>query len=852
MGAKKTARGSTRPRYVYFFGGGTADGDRSMKDLLGGKGAGLAEMTNAGLPVPPGFTITTEACNQYYANNRTVPAAVDAEMLKRLRRLEATADASLGSVERPLLLSVRSGAKFSMPGMMDTILNLGLNDATVQALDRQTGNGRFALDSYRRFIQMFGNVVLEISKDAFEVELGDVKQEHGATLDSELGEGALQELVVRYKAVIRLKSGRGFPEDPLEQLRLARDAVFRSWNNPRAKEYRRIYDIPDDIGTAVNVQLMVFGNTGDRSATGVGFTRNPATGVKEFYGEFLVNAQGEDVVAGIRTPQPIHDLKRLMPAAYRQLRRITSRLERHYKDVQDFEFTIQDERLFMLQTRSGKRTGHAAVRIATDLVDERIVTTRAALHLIDAGALSQLLAPIFDPKAWSRIPVATRGLPASPGAASGHVVFTAEDAVRWVGKGKQVVLVRKETVPDDIHGMYVAEGVLTATGGMTSHAAVVGRQMGKPSVVGAVAVEVDENTNRLTIGDHVFGEGDALSFDGLTGEVKAGRVASQPSEILQVVAGDLAAEDSDIYQRFARVMRWADRVRRLGVRANADQPDQAEIAYAFGARGIGLCRTEHMFFGEGRIPIVQKMILAETEVDRRKALKQLLPLQRKDFYGVFKAMRGGPVTIRTIDPPFHEFLPKREDLLVDVARLEAVGKQSPTLAKKRTLLRRVEQLHEFNPMLGHRGVRLGISYPEITEMQTRAIIEAAAQLAKEGLVVIPEIMIPLVSDVRELRDQKSVVDRVAQIVMAEQGVTVDYLVGSMIEVPRGAVTAGRDRGGGRLLFVRHQRPYPDGLRVFPGRCHQVPQAVSGPQDHRTGPVRQSRHNRCWFADQDGG
>ena len=789
-GAKKAVRGRTGPRYVYFFGGGKADGDRAMKDLLGGKGAGLAEMTNAGLPVPPGFTITTEACKRYYANNRTVPAAVDAEMLERLRRLEKTADASFGSLERPLLLSVRSGAKFSMPGMMDTILNLGLNDATVQALDRQTGNGRFAFDSYRRFIQMFGNVVLEISKDAFEEELDAVKEEFGATLDTELGEGALREVVVRYKDVIRLKSGRGFPEHPLDQLRLARDAVFRSWNNPRAKEYRWIYHIPDDIGTAVNVQLMVFGNTGDRSATGVGFTRNPATGAKEFYGEFLVNAQGEDVVAGIRTPQPIRELERLMPAAYRQLRRITSRLERHYKDVQDFEFTIQDERLFMLQTRSGKRTGHAAVRIATDLVDERIVTTRAALQLIDAGALSQLLAPIFDPEAWSRIPVATRGLPASPGAASGQVVFTAEDAVRWAGKGKRVVLVRKETVPDDIHGMYVADGVLTATGGMTSHAAVVGRQMGKPSVVGAAAVQVDENTKQLTIGDHVFGEGDALSFDGLTGEVKVGRVASKPSEILQVVTGNLAAEDSDIYQRFSRVMTWADRVRRLGVRANADQPDQAEIAYAFGARGIGLCRTEHMFFGEGRIPIVQRMILADTEVDRRKALKQLLPLQRKDFYGVFKAMRGGPVTIRTIDPPLHEFLPKREELLVEIARLEAVGSRSPKLAEKRTLLRRVEQLHEFNPMLGHRGVRLGISYPEITEMQTRAIIEAAAQLAKEGLVVVPEIMIPLVSDVRELRDQKTVVDRMAQLVMAEQGVTVDYLVGSMIEVPRAAVTAG--------------------------------------------------------------
>ncbi len=777
------------PKYVYFFGAGKAAGDRSMKDLLGGKGAGLAEMTNAGLPVPPGFTITTEACNLYYANKRKVPPAVDREMLDRLRQLEKTANASFGSVQRPLLLSVRSGAKFSMPGMMDTVLNLGLNDVAVGTLSRQTGNGRFAFDSYRRFIQMFGNVVLEISKEDFEEELDDVKQEHGATLDTELGEGALREVVEKYKELIRLKTGRGFPEDPLEQLRLARDAVFRSWYNPRATEYRRIYHIPDDIGTAVNVQLMVFGNTGNRSATGVGFTRNPATGVKEFYGEFLVNAQGEDVVAGIRTPQQIRELERLMPTAYRQLRRITSRLERHYKDVQDFEFTIQDEQLFMLQTRSGKRTGHAAIRIATDLVDERIVSAKAALKLIDAGALSQLLAPIFDTEAWGRIPVATQGLPASPGAASGQLVFTAEDAVRWAGKGKPVVLVRKETVPDDIHGMYVAAGVLTATGGMTSHAAVVGRQMGKPSVVGAAAIQVDERAKKLTVGNHVLGEGDALSFDGLTGEVKVGRVASQPSEILQVVAGDLSAEDSDIYQRFTRVMKWADRVRRLGVRANADQPDQAEVAFAFGARGIGLCRTEHMFFGEGRIPIVQRMILAETESARRAALKELLPLQREDFYGVFKAMRGEPVTIRTIDPPLHEFLPKREELLVEIARLEAKGSRSPKLAEKRTLLRRVEQLHEFNPMLGHRGVRLGISYPEITEMQTRAIIEAAVQLAKEGLTVVPEIMIPLVSDVRELRDQRTVVDRVAKMVMAEQGVSVEYQVGTMIEVPRGAVTA---------------------------------------------------------------
>ena len=790
--AKTVAGRASAPTHVYFFGTGKADGDRSMRDLLGGKGAGLAEMTNAGLPVPPGFTITTEACNLYYANNCSIPSAVDGEMLDRLRQLEKAVGASFGSESRPLLLSVRSGARFSMPGMMDTILNLGLNDATVEALGRQTNNGRFAYDSYRRFIQMFGNVVLEISKDDFEETLNDVKREHGVILDTDLSEEALRRVVAKYKDLVLQKTSQGFPTKPLQQLRLARDAVFRSWNNPRAKEYRRIYDIPDEIGTAVNVQLMVFGNTGDRSATGVGFTRNPATGDKEFYGEFLINAQGEDVVAGIRTPQPIAELERIMPAAYKQLRRITSRLERHYKDLQDFEFTIQDEQLFMLQTRSGKRTGLAAIRIATDLVDERLVSTTGALKLIDPVALVQLLAPVFDPDEWARIPVATKGLPASPGAASGQVVFTAEEAVRWADLGKRVVLVRKETVPDDIHGMYVAEGVLTATGGMTSHAAVVGRQMGKPSVVGAGAVQIDEKAKQLEVLDQVLREGDAISFDGLTGEVKVGLVASQPSEILQVVTGNLAKETSDVFQRFERVMRWADRVKRLGVRANADQPDQAEIARAFGARGIGLCRTEHMFFGEGRVQIVQRMILAETEAERRKELRALLPLQRADFYGVFKAMGGEPVTIRTIDPPLHEFLPKREDLLVEIAVLEMKKKKrsSPLLARKRRLLRRVEQLHEFNPMLGHRGVRLGISYPEITEMQTRAIIEAAVQLAQEGLKVVPEIMIPLVGDVRELRDQKAVVDRVAETVMAEQGVSVKYLVGTMIEVPRGAVTAG--------------------------------------------------------------
>ncbi|MBP7571512.1 MAG: pyruvate, phosphate dikinase [Acidobacteria bacterium] len=786
--AAKKAKKATK--YVYFFGGGKADGNRTMKDLLGGKGSGLAEMTNAGLPVPPGFTITTAACNLYYERGRRVPPEVDREMEANLAKLEKVAGQQFGSVKNPLLVSVRSGAKFSMPGMMDTILNLGLNDETVEGLKARTGNGRFAYDSYRRFMQMFGNVVLEIPKEEFEKEFDAVKHERGAKVDTDLDEDALREVVKRYKGVVREKTGRSFPTDPMEQLRGARDAVFRSWNNPRAKEYRRIYEIPDHIGTAVNVQLMVFGNSGERSATGVGFTRNPATGKKEFYGEFLINAQGEDVVAGIRTPMPITQLEEVMPQAYRELRRHTTLLEKHYKDVQDFEFTIENEKLYMLQTRSGKRTGYAAVVIATDMVAEKLLKPEEALLLVDPSSLSQLLAPVFDPKEWKGIPVSTKGLPASPGAASGQIVFTADEAVKWTEQGKKVVLVRKETVPDDIHGMFVSQGVLTATGGMTSHAAVVGRQMGKPAVVGAHELRVDEEGKKLAIGGRTLREGDYIAFDGLSGEVKVEKVATKPSEILQVINGTMKAEESQIYQRFERLLGWADKKRTMGIRANADLPDQANIAYAFGARGIGLCRTEHMFFEGDRLPIVRRMIIADNEADRRAALAELLPLQRRDFYGVFKAMNGTPVTVRTIDPPLHEFLPKREELMVDIAVLEATNGNARELEEKRALLARVEELHEFNPMLGHRGCRLGVAYPEITEMQARAIIEAACQLNKEGLKVVPEIMIPLVGHVKEFQDQKAVVDRVAQDVIKEQGVKIKYLVGTMIEVPRGAVTAG--------------------------------------------------------------
>ena len=595
-----------------------------MKDVLGGKGSGLAEMTNAGLPVPPGFTISTGVCNIYYREKAKIPPAIDREIEENLRKLERAAGATLGSTENPLLVSVRSGAKFSMPGMMDTILNLGLNDDAVEGLKSRTQNGRFAFDSYRRFIQMFGNVVLEIPKDAFEHELDAVKKARGAKLDTDLDEGSLHEVVKRYKRVVKDRAKREFPQDPHIQLTMSRDAVFRSWMNARAIEYRRIYDIPDDIGTAVNVQMMVFGNTGGRSGTGVGFTRNPATGAREFFGEFLINAQGEDVVSGVRTPQPIRELESVMPKAYRQLREITTRLEKHYKDVQDFEFTIQDERLFMLQTRSGKRTGYAAIVIASDFVAEKLVTPKEAILLVDPESLNQLLAPGFDRDEWDKIPAATRGLPASPGAASGQVVFAADHAVEWVNQGKQVILVRRETVPDDIHGMFVSQGILTATGGMTSHAAVVGRQMGKPSIVGAGGLEIDESRRQFRVGGKTVKEGDYISFDGLSGEVKIARVASKPSEILQVLDGTLAAKKSDIYQRFEKLLSWADKVRRLGVYANADLPDQAELAYAFGARGIGLCRTEHMFFGEGRIPIVQRMILEGAERAAAAPARRLL------------------------------------------------------------------------------------------------------------------------------------------------------------------------------------------------------------------------------------
>ena len=775
-------------KFVYSFGSGKADGHGTMKDVLGGKGAGLAEMTNAGLPVPPGFTIATSACRAYFEGGNVLPKQATSEYEAALQRLEALLKQKLGDAQNPLLVSVRSGAKFSMPGMMDTILNLGMNDKVVEAVARKASNPRFAYDSYRRFIQMFGNVVLEISKDKFENVLTAQKKKRKFTLDTQLTADDLKQVIQGYKQVIRKATGTDFPQDPRVQLRMAVEAVFRSWKNPRAITYRRMNKIPDEIGTAVNVQAMVFGNMGDTSGTGVGFTRNPATGENKFYGEFLMNAQGEDVVAGIRTPVPIAELQKVMPGVYDQLREITSRLEHHYKDVQDFEFTIQEGKLYMLQTRTGKRTGKAAVKIAVDLVEEGIIASDEALMRVEPDQLNQLLHPILDES--KPVKVIANGLPASPGAAVGRIVFTAEDAVEQ-GKQYPVILVRAETVPDDIHGMEVAAGILTSRGGMTSHAAVVTRGMGKCCVAGCGAAEVDEKKKQMRIGNLTLKEGDWISLDGSTGRVILGQSNTQ---LPDPSSGD-----------FATFMGWADEARQLGVRANADVPRDASVARRFGAEGIGLCRTEHMFFASDRLPHVQRMIMACKDTDdekeaaayhkeRRAALAKLLPMQRKDFMGLFKAMDGLPVTIRTLDPPLHEFLPKREELMVEIAVLESKRKKSPKLSRLKKMLAVVEGLHEFNPMLGLRGCRLGIMYPEITEMQARAIFEAAAECKKRGIDARPEIMIPLVGDVKELALQKEIVNRVAEEVFEKKGTRVEYLVGTMIELPAAALSAAEIAG----------------------------------------------------------
>ncbi len=781
-------------KYVYFFADGKAEGNGTMKNELGGKGAGLAEMTNAGLPVPPGFTIQTEACREYMRSGGKVSPEVNRQTEDGLRRLEQLQKQKLGSGENPLLVSVRSGAKFSMPGMMDTILNLGLNDQSVEALARRSSNPRFAHDSYRRLIQMFGNVVLEIPKSAFDEVFDAKKKQKKTKLDTDLDAKALKEIIGEYKKVVKNHTKRDFPQDPHEQLIMARDAVFRSWQNERAKHYRRINNIDDMLGTAVNVQAMVFGNLGETSGTGVGFTRNPAIGTKEFYGEFLMNAQGEDVVAGIRTPVPILELQKVMPEVYKQLREITTRLEKHYRDMQDFEFTIQDGKLYMLQTRNGKRTGRAAVRVAIEMVNEGLITEDEAIFRVDPNQLYDFLVPTLDEKT-TKVEVLATGLPASPGAAVGQIVFTADDAVEKAGHGQKktpVILVRAETTPEDIHGMEVAAGILTSRGGMTSHAAVVTRGMGKCCVAGAGDIEVNERAREMRAKGQVFHEGDWISLDGTTGRVIKGKLNTV----------EASADNADLQ----KLMGWAEPFRKIGVRANADIPRDAIQARAFGAEGIGLCRTEHMFFAENRIQHMRAMIMADNEKDRRAALKKLLPMQRRDFVGLFRAMDGLPVTIRLLDPPLHEFVPKREELIHDIAVLShADTRQKKLLVEKyrdfgtkgagdlkkvlASLLRRVEQLHEFNPMLGHRGCRLGITYPEITEMQARAIFEAAVDAEKEGVKTHAEVMIPLVATVKEMENQGTIVRRVADEVFKEKGKTVHYLVGTMIELPRAALVA---------------------------------------------------------------
>jgi pyruvate, orthophosphate dikinase len=780
-------------KHVYSFGNGRADGDGKMKDILGGKGAGLAEMSRAGVPVPPGFTISTEVCNIYFKNKNSVPKEIESEIAAALDQLEKETGKKLGDPSNPLLCSVRSGAKFSMPGMMNTILNLGLNDQTVEGLARASNNPRFAYDCYRRFIQMFGEVALDMDMKKFDHIFDERKKKVKAKLDTDLKADDLKAVIDDYKKLVKKETGKPFPQDTRQQLAMSRDAVFRSWWGNNAVTYRRMEKIPDELGTGATVQSMVFGNVGDDSGTGVGFTRNPATGEKVFWGEFLINAQGEDVVAGIRTPQPIADLEKIMPDAYRQLRDITANLEKHYRDMQDFEFTIEHGKLFMLQTRNGKRTGAAAVRVAVEMVKEGLIDKREAILRVAPNQLDQLLHPLFDPASLKSLTKLANGIDASPGAAVGRAVFTAEEAVEKA-KGGPVILVRKETTPDDIHGMEVAEGVLTAVGGKSSHAAVVARGMGLPCVVGAGALHIDEHKGQFTVQvgakEITVKEGDWISFDGATADVYLGQAKTKDPD-----------PSSPLFVEF---MQWADKFRGdFGVRANADIPRDAKAAREFGAEGIGLCRTEHMFFASDRIPYMQAMILAEDEKTRKQALEKLLVMQRKDFVGLFEEMNGYPVIIRTLDPPLHEFLPKRENLMVDLALLpHAGGKEKKKMSeaygipagdlKKRLplLLKRVEDLHEFNPMLGFRGCRLGIVHPEITEMQARAIFEAAVQVTKKGVKVIPEVMIPLVGFKQELALQKEIVERVANEVLEKAGMKkLKYMIGTMIEIPRGALTA---------------------------------------------------------------
>ena len=777
-----------KKKYVYFFGNGKAEGKAGMKDLLGGKGAGLAEMTNLGVPVPAGFTISTEACVAYFKNKKKYPPGLWGEVLRYMKRLELAMGAKFGDPANPLLVSVRSGARASMPGMMDTVLNLGLNDRTVQGLIKKTKNDRFAYDAHRRFITMFATVVMDLKRERFEEILKEKKAETGAVHDTDLDAAALKDLIARYKKIVKEETGRDFPDDPYEQLKMGINAVFTSWYGARAVTYRRLYDIPDEWGTAVNVVAMVFGNMGDTSGTGVAFTRDPSTGNPKFFGECLLNAQGEDVVAGIRTPLPVDALAKPLPKAYRDLMKTYKKLERHYRDMLDLEFTIQEGKLYMLQTRVGKRTGIAAVRIAVDLVKEGMIDKREAVMRVGPEQLAQYLYPIFDPKQEAKNHAVGKGLPAGPGAAAGKIALTPDRAVEMKQRGERAILVRRETSPDDIHGMSAAEGFLTAKGGMTSHAAVVARQMGKVCVAGCEALDVRDN-GTIRFGSLTLKEGDALSINGFTGTVYAGEIPVVESEIIQVIQGNLKPEQSEKYRYFSLLLKWADEFRTLGVRANADIPDQAIIARGFGAAGIGLCRTEHMFFAEARVPIMQQMILAKTREDRERELAKLLPLQKSDFIGLYRAMKGYPVTIRLLDPPLHEFLPKREDLMVEIARMELNRADPARIEEKKKLLARIEELHEFNPMLGLRGCRLGITMPEISRMQVQAIMEAACEVTREGIRVVPEIMIPLVGLAAEMKAQKELVREVAADTMRRCKTKFPYLVGTMIELPRAAITA---------------------------------------------------------------
>ena len=777
---------------VYHFGGGTADGSGKMKELLGGKGANLAEMARIGLPVPPGFTITTEVCTYYYDNNQTYPEELESLVRRGITRMEELVGYRFGAQDAmPLLVSVRSGARESMPGMMDTILNLGLNDKTVQAMAAATGNDRFAWDCYRRFVQMYGDVVMGVQKDVgedmepFEMVIHELKQErYGSNVsDADLSAEDNRELVCRFKSLVKRRTGHAFPADVWEQLWGAIGAVFGSWNNERAITYRQKYNIPSDWGTAVNVQCMVFGNTSDRSGSGVAFTRNPAVGINEFYGEFLMNAQGEDVVAGVRTPAPVQHLEQVMPEAFEELCRIRKTLEDHFRDMQDFEFTIQDGKVYMLQTRNGKRTGIAAFRIACEMEHEGLIDWKTAVRRIPADQVDQVLAPIFDHAAVQRVKYIAKGLNAGPGAASGRIYLNAARCIEATKRGEKVLLVRLETSPEDLRGMIAAEGILTARGGLSSHAALVARQMGKVCVCGVSDMEIDYAARTISIGGVTYNEGDYLSLDGTAGLVYAGELPTAPSEIIQVLLKKtLKPEKSAIYRDFARVMEWCSRVARLKVRTNADSPDQAQVALAFGATGIGLCRTEHMFFSGNRIDFMRRMILSERLDDRKQAVAKLLPFQKSDFKGIFKALAGKPATIRLLDPPLHEFLPQTKEQQLDIAQKFHMPVE--------LVMRRVMELREFNPMLGHRGCRLGIAYPEITEMQTRAILEAAIEVEEEeGIEARPEIMVPLVAFKRELDLQKEVIDRVAAQVFAEKGRGVSYKVGTMMEIPRACLTA---------------------------------------------------------------